>query len=123
MARLLFVAAITLMPLPAAAAGDEPAPAAVLVGFYLVFGYLAMAFGYGFSAMRARPAIVGALGFTLILFGTLCSIYGLQKGLQALFMVGAAAFLLAPMLALGVYLGRRSAKRALARKLATSHGN
>jgi len=123
MARLLFVAAIALLPLPAAAAGDQPAPAAVLVGLYLVFGYLAMAFGYGFSAMRARPAIVGALGFALILFGGLCSIYGLQKGLQVLFVIGAVAFLLAPMLALGVYLGRRAARRALARKLVTSHGN
>ena len=123
MARLFLAAAIALLPLPAAAAGGEPGPAAVLAIFYVIFGYLAMAFGYGFSAMRARPAIVGALGFTLILFGGLCSIYGLQKGLQALLLVGAGAFLLAPMLGLGVYLGRRAARRAATRKVLSTSGN
>jgi len=123
MPRLLLAAAITLLPLPAAAAGDGPPPFVSLIFLYLIVGYLVLAFGYGFSALRARRAIVGALKFAVILFAALWPIYGLQKALHVLFLVGTFALLFAPMLALGIYLGRRSARRALARKLVTSHGN
>jgi hypothetical protein len=122
MRRLLLVVPIALLPLPAAAAGDESLRAS-LTELYLVFGLLPLAAGYGFSGLRARRAIVGALKFAVILFAALWPIYGLEKALQVLFLAGALALLFAPMLALGVYLGRRRARRTLTRKLATSHGN
>jgi hypothetical protein len=122
MRRLLLVVPTALLPLPAAAAGDESLRAS-LIELYLLFGLLPLAAGYGFSSLRARRAIVGALKFAVILFAALWPIYGLEKAFQVLFLTGALALLFAPMLALGVYLGRRRARRTLARKLATSHGN
>ena len=123
MRRLPLAAPIALLPLPAAAAGDEPLPPALLVVLYLIVGYLPMAVGYGLSAMRARHAIVGALGFAFILFAALWAIYGLQKGLRALSLAGAFALLFAPMLGLGVYLDRRAAKRVATRNVLSTNGN
>jgi len=123
MARFLGAVLIVLLPLPAAAAGDEPFHPLAFIFLYLVIGYLVLAFGYGFSAMRALPATVGALALALILVISVWPAYGAQKAHAALFVASAYALLFAPVLALGVYLGRRAASRASARKVLSTNGN
>ena len=127
MDRLLVTILIVLFPLPAVAAGgwhDMPLLAAIYayLTLYLLCGWLVMAFGYGFSAMRALPATVAALLLALILLVVLWTTYGLEKALHGMLAAGAALLLFSPMLALGVYLGRRAARRAAARKLLSTHG-
>jgi hypothetical protein len=123
MSRLPVAVLAVLLPLPAAAAGDEPPPLVSLISLYLIIGYLVLAFGYGFSAMRALPATVGALAFALILSASIWSSYGLQKAIAAVVVVGTLVLLFTPMLGLGVYLGRRAARHAVARKVLSTNGN
>jgi hypothetical protein len=122
MPKLLGAVLAILLPLPAAAAGDGPSHPLALIFLYLPFGYLALAFGYGFSAMRALPAAVGPLILALIPMVGVWSAYGVQKALTALFVAGTLVLLFAPILGLGVYLGRRAGRRATACKVLSTNG-
>jgi hypothetical protein len=125
MARLLGAVLIVLFPLPAVAAGFD-APPWIWIYFYLIWSVPVMAVGYGFSGMRALQATVAALILALILLVGVWSTHGLEKALIAVFATGTLALFYAPVLGLGIYLGRRAGKRASARKarlrLLTTHG-